>query len=688
MKEAKIAMDSFHLRILPVYSAYHSQAQIGSVRLLRHQAATWDAFRDPAIEVVFNTAMTADGKSLSGYLPAFQGGQNVIAMYPTNELVLDQFVALDRYRHALGMSLPRHEAMYSERISQLMREHDTHKRLEEVRKLLGKNGIVLTNPDLVHLMLSYQYGWDHQRKELAVTAGSSFDYFLFDEFHVFGVPQVVSVVNMLGCLLANYREKPAERKKFVFLSATPHTLLTDLFDRGGVRYTVIGGTYVSSAHERYRCILQPCHLHVHEINQNASTEIWVKEHVEDIRRFFDEHSHTGAKAAILVYSVATARRLIGFLRRYFDPYGLKVGENTGLASREERQESYHKDILVGTSTVDIGVDFHINYLIFEAFSAGSLLQRFGRLGRHKGFAVYEAHALLPRFVLERLAQKYDPGQQIEREQFNEVIREVFPGEQEFEGYTQRWGVVQAAQVLAELKSQEKRDANVAFAQAVQEQYERFFGTTGRPVMPKALKKYWALKAPGHTPEIIDELSSFRGQSPLSCAIWDTDKTPKTYDLFFLLTNASFEVLTREIFLQEVSTRGLDEREFRHKHFYLRVWEYREEQQPLVLGLHRSLSQAEHILHQAIVLDGFFVREPPTWLDRINSILKQLRLPCLLSPLSREELRGQYHLGGIFPLYRLRDGWGQEYSIAFGEEALLLDSLLVFRKTKNEGAMLL
>jgi len=32
--------------------------------------------------------------------------------------------------------------------------------------------------------------------------------------------------------------------------------------------------------------------------------------------------------------------------------------------------------------------------------------------------------------------------------------------------------------------------------------------------------------------------------------------------------------------------------------------------------------------------------------------------------------------------------GQEYSVAFGQEALLLDSLLSWRKTKGDNAMML
>ena len=681
-------MHSNKLGILPVYSLYHSNMYLNSTRLLKHQVETWEAFHDPETDVIFNIAMTGDGKSLAAYLPAFQEGQHALAVYPTNELIHDQYFSLSKYEKDLNMVLPRIDFMDSSRISQAMHEHDETRRFEEVRRFLVRNKLLLTNPDLVHLMLSHQYGWDHQRKELAVTTGASFDYFLFDEFHVFGVPQVISVMNMLGYLLATYRDKLNERKKFVFLSATPSTLLTLLLERGGIRHKVITGSYSSSPQSNYRCILQPCDLYLHEMSQDASTESWVREHVEDIRQFFQ--AHPGSKAALLVYSVATARRLVIFLRDYFKPYGIEVGENTGLASREERQESYHKHILVGTSTVDIGVDFHINYLIFEASNAGSFLQRFGRLGRHNEFDTYQAHALLPRFVLERLAQKFVTGQEIERERFNEAIRDVFPGEQEFVGYTRRWGVIQAAQVLAELEGQKKRDATDALTQAVQEYYERFYGQGDTPpAMSKALKKYWALKAPGHAPEIIDELNSFRGQSPLSCGIWDTDDKLKVYDLFFLLTNASFEVLTQDAFLQEVQNRGLDEREFRHKHFYLRVWKYVEERQSLVLGLRHNLAENAHIPHHAIVLDDFFVREPRVpWLNEINRRLKQLRLVCLISPMPRNELRQRCKLGGIFPLYRLRDGWGQEYTVAFGEEALLLDSLLFFRKTTDDRAMML
>ncbi len=682
-------MSVIHLKILPVYSEEHPnpQYQIGTIRLLRHQVETWDAIKDDNVDVIFNTAMTGDGKSLAAYLPAFkEERKSIIAMYPTNELIQDQHNSLPKYGRHLEIDMPTNATMYGAEITRLMREHETKVRLEEVRKLLERNQVLLTNPDLIHLMMSHQYGWAHLRKELPVTIGAYFDYFLFDEFHVFGVPQVISVMNMLGYLTVAYREKPADRKKFVFLSATPSKLMNGLLERGGLRYKRIEGSYRSTPQDGFRCILQPCELNLHEISQDMTTEQWIEAHLEEIHGFFKQHP--GSKAAVLVYSVATARRLYKRLKDYFEPLRITVGENTGLTHRDDRRASYKQAILVGTTTVDIGVDFHINYLIFEAFNAGSFLQRFGRLGRHDEFPAYQAHALMPRFVLERLEMKFGAMADVERETFNEAIREAFPTEQEFRQYTQRWGVAQAAQVLAELESQSKQDANQAFREALTAQYEQFYAAaSGKPVMPNARKKYWFYR--NNAPEVIDELQSFRGQSPLSCGIWDIDDHLKTYDLFFLLANVDFEVITADAFMQEVRKRGLEERDFKEQLLYLKVVGYVPERLQMVLGLQKNLADNPNVLHHVFASTGFFVREPrPTWLDEVNRHLKSVKLVGILSDMERKELKQRLNLGSIFPLYRLQDMTGNEYSVTFGQEALLLDSLLFYRKTNGDKPLML
>jgi len=492
-------------------------------------------------------------------------------------------------------------------------------------------------------------------------------------------------MNILGYLSVNYRDTSNERKKFVFLSATPGKLMNGLLERGGLRYQTIEGSYVSEDRPDYRCILQPCVIYLHEVSQEMSTEAWVISHLEEIDAFFQKHPRS--KAAILVYSVATARRLFTLLQDYFEPRGITVGENTGLTNPKERELSRQKHILVGTTTVDIGVDFHINYLIFEAYNAGSFLQRFGRLGRHPGYPVYEAHALLPRFVLERLADKFGEDAQVERATFNETVREVFPTEQDFKEYTKRWGVVQVAQVLVDLQSEGKWDENHAFVEALTAQYELFYSLEGKPVMPAAIKKYWRYHT--YAPTILKELQSFRGQSPLSCAIWDTDNELKTYDLFFLLANTEFTILNSDEFLREVKSRNLEERDFKDRLLYLKIDEYIIERLQFILHFKQNLIERAEDIHKVMACTGFSVQNPrPTWLDKVNRHLQALKLVCIVSDFSRQELKRRLGLSTLFPIYRLQDSTGNEYSVTFGQEALLLDSVLYFRKGKDEKPMML
>jgi hypothetical protein len=54
----------------------------------------------------------------------------------------------------------------------------------------------------------------------------------------------------------------------------------------------------------------------------------------------------------------------------------------GLSHRAIR-DTKGKLLAIGTSAIEVGVDFRCDYLLFEAWEAASFLQRFGRVGRHR-----------------------------------------------------------------------------------------------------------------------------------------------------------------------------------------------------------------------------------------------------------------------------------------------------------------
>jgi CRISPR-associated endonuclease/helicase Cas3 len=612
-----------------------------------------------------------------------QDGDHVIAMYPTNELIRGQSTRIGEYKTA-WQSAGHAGEMYGERITELMELSETQSRVEQIRRLLERHTILLTNPDLFHLMMNFNLGhqaWE--RKELPFEVPANFDYFIFDEFHVFGIPQIINVVNAINYLRVQYRYKPADRKRFLFLSATPHPLMSQFLAQSGSRVCEIGGHYRNAAEEGYRQILQTCELHFEHIERERNAEAWVKGHLNEIVQFYRDYPNS--KGAIIVNSAAAARRLKIWLSQNL-PADISVGENTGLTGWDERRASFSKHLLVGTSTVDIGVDFRINLLIFEATDAGTFIQRFGRLGRHAGFGAYRAVALLPKFIVERFAQKWTGDSEVERPAFTDTVHEVYPTEQQFRQYQSRWGVWQTAYLLA--RSERALPRGEPFIADLIAQFDQTFARSADKSFASLIKRYWAKLKDEDERAILNELASFRGQSPLSCGLWDlTDDELKTYDLFFILANTEFEVIDKETFMAEAQRRGKPEREFRYQLLYVKVRRYVDERLDYVLGLKRDFINHEEWLHHAQVFKGFYVKESrQPWIGAVNQALKSLRLGCVFSDKSAQDLKRELWLPLLFPIYPVRDLYDSEYAVAFGQNALLLESLLFYRKTNQDRAI--
>ncbi len=95
-------MSDYRITLKPVFSCPASETPKGvklpqNWSLSWHQAATLEALRDPNINVIFNTAMTGDGKSLAAYLETLLANFPAIGLYPTNELARDQETQIQGY---------------------------------------------------------------------------------------------------------------------------------------------------------------------------------------------------------------------------------------------------------------------------------------------------------------------------------------------------------------------------------------------------------------------------------------------------------------------------------------------------------------------------------------------------------------------------------------------------------------
>ncbi|CAG0967431.1 hypothetical protein ANRL4_01041 [Anaerolineae bacterium] len=652
-------------------------------QLMAHQAATIGALRRGDTPIILNEAMTGDGKSLAGQYRLFVDGASTLTLYPTNELIRDQRRVLETMRAVWKTGTWARYAPLIEEINAAVMDDiqdadDLNPtRTDVIRRLLGSD-LTLTNPDIFHLLMQFRYQQQGAAPDLiAQDVAHRFRLFVFDEFHLFGAPQVGSVLTAMAFLRAVIGES-GDKARFLFLSATPQNLLTDFAVRLNMGIIRIQGDYqngMSSTPDGYRRILQSSTLYLH----TGRMEDWVNTHWEDIVvKFFQRH-RPGAKGVIICNSVATAYRLQHLLKPLESETGIRIGLNTGLTPREERAKEGEFDLLIATSTVDVGVDFRINLLIFESMDTATHIQRLGRLGRHTTssdgtpFEAFEAHALLPAWVVEGLSAKCPTQSEICRKDYQQALHELYPPLQQFPHYVPRWGGVQMAHVLRELR---KPPIKATYTD-IRTQLESEF-----PHIAKNYKaKYFDLTKSEQL-AIRDEACSFRGNSPFVALVLDqTSKSRQivSYDLMSLLLRADVDEKPVDEFYAIAERQGQSLRALKRGNplvaYTLLGWV----DSPRIVRIRIDIALREYpeMINQVIETDriSLDVRGVPGLAALNRKLEERTQVAYLLRGEEPIAIRRKLRLGFQVELFTFESTDNVTGCIAFARDALLLDSVV-------------
>lgn len=385
--------------------------------LYPHQAELWDAWDHwPTILL---PAKTGTGKTRAAMLPVLKRGEWAVAVYPTNELVKDQVRAVagfaeqegieplvwtpevwqapdraERYSRAGHVLTPVDGALL-DRWQEVMR---CRSRGETLRRLLDpdKPKIVFTNPDILFLILSLKY---HAEPFGAL---HRYETLIIDEFHAYQGVEFAHALVMVA-LARGF----GMFRRVVLLSATPDPEVVQVLDRaiapvliapeGQPELEGIGiGQEAVQARDgsRWRTAVHEVEVIPVQVTTADPVETLVRRLVE-LRPALERLRVTTPDdgylpAVVIVNSVLNAIRLedrlvdCGFARD-------SMAVIRGLSHRSIR-DTRGKLLALGTSAIEVGVDFDCDYLLFEAFEAASFLQRFGRVGRH---APGTAIALVP-----------------------------------------------------------------------------------------------------------------------------------------------------------------------------------------------------------------------------------------------------------------------------------------------------
>ncbi len=240
-----------------------------------------------------------------------------MGLYPTNELSRDQESQVDGYVKQLSLAPHQQRVcrLSGEQLTEYADEHDVSRQTELLRRI-EQNEILLTNPDIYHLIMNGYY----LRRSDAVDKIfnpliKNFSLTVFDEFHIFSAPQIVSVVNSMLLTRATHG---AGSRKFLFLSATPSGQLRASLERAGLRYAIVQGEYCHpladeaatiDLHE-HRRITHQVALSLDIITRpDKSAERWLVDNVEEvIVKFFREHP--GSRCAVILNSVGAVKRCV------------------------------------------------------------------------------------------------------------------------------------------------------------------------------------------------------------------------------------------------------------------------------------------------------------------------------------------------------------------------------------------
>ena len=642
--------------------------------LSSHQAETYQHITQSDVDIIFNTSATGDGKSLAAYLPGLLDSQfRTMGLYPTIELVEDQTRQQQEYHTRFNLDpLYRIDRLYGMELSRRIKEQETD-RFNILLQSIEQKPVILTNPDIFHFITHFRYRNPAKSAETLPFALADFpDLWLFDEFHIFGCHQETAVLNSMALI----RQATQRKRKFLFTSATPREDFIQQLKQAGFKVAEVKGKYSSEDKFGYRQILQEVKLEFIHLEKDIKTLDWLCQNSDRISHSLK--AETKGRGLIIVNSVALASKAVTKLQELLPD--VIIREISGRCDRYEKDETRKQlenknqpVLVVGTSAVDVGVDFKIHLLICEGSDSATVIQRLGRLGRNAEFNSYQAYVLVANhtpWIMSRLEKEITESS-ITREQLTKAVEIAFNPPQKFTQYRHKWGALQAQGMLAEMMRENPKVMKLT-SDRVKKDLQCVYGDK-----LESARKYWYKLSQQENEvdkAIQQEILRFRGGSTLQAAIWD-GKRFYQYDLLRLLPYALVEIVDRDTYMAAATKHNHIEEEFNDKYIdvYLCVTEWLDKRQPIELKCNRyshKLEVGNLFLCDRLTITG----HPQSEVVNCLNGKKLLSFLIYFGKKSQWDIARILKLSPLFGLYRLTDGSGNSYACAFNQDAMLLEAL--------------
>ena len=381
-------------------------------------------------------APTSSGKTLAYLIRAIESrgikprfGTTLI-IYPTNALIWDQARSLSDLIGKLGKKVNvtvesntdlvwRKENQNADvslyvlngetlaALSQESKRSEGKSLVEQLRKDQAETRIILSNPEVLYYIFLYKFARNEELLDSVFNRNPP-NLLIFDEFHLYHGYTLATITYMLA-YMKNYFDQ------IIFSSATP--IKVD-----------------SIIHENYqRIVAEPSDegdvvKYQMDLNLESTKGILSSEEIPKIKNLVNlyleknKESPQNVKVLLIVNSVITCAKIIEALEK---EYPDQVTAIHGLIPPSSRPRSMFefKPIVVGTSAIEVGIDFDTSSLIFEAHDSSSFLQRIGRGARHSRC---DASAFIPALYCSVISKSLPNGINVKPSKVGTIVRHFLP----------------------------------------------------------------------------------------------------------------------------------------------------------------------------------------------------------------------------------------------------------------------
>lgn len=698
-----IAFDLAEFEWLPSRKPYLYQKQVYQL--------VEEALRHHKTLCLFLVTPTGSGKTLASYAYAINHHIPAFGVYPTNELIRDQENSLKEwFNHYDEYDVLRID---SKQLDDWQSQMGDQAHAQTFEKLLNWRRTILTNPDILFYTFFGLYGGSEKKadnkpdffagiNQRLYNLVMAYQLFIFDEFHLYNIKQMADVAFLIGTIQAI---NPNKGRVFIFASATPEIAIRDwLKNKLNLLSQVVEAE--PSNEPEARLIAHPVELTL----VPADLKGWqgpeaLLTHLPILQQFVATYPQ--ARIVTILDSVAGAISVTQTFHEAFP--GKSVGEVHGFSSDEEREQALKQEITVGTSTIEVGIDFKDatgkDVLLYEARAASQFIQRFGRLARHgKNLAIpNKVVAFVPEYVYNFFNEKLQNGTTISRPELYDLTREAYKIPQDFANYLHKHAPAEFQAALSFIERMFQQDDQIQVVEGIKNAIQAL--TDQKADRASYLHKQYLKK------QILKPLLTFRGNGFEAGIIddrgIDIGFPVKRYNLMFLLRRGLFTEIDEETYLQRLDSMVAKwpKDVAREKRYSKRIGTKPED----LLGVYGYFlltglldkgrqvyfeideDEIQDKVGEITTISGLEVATEPELGIRIRNLNKYLSRKQIVAwfvPHHPAYIKLGHGLPPLFEVYKLRiRRWhtlSQPYSIVFNQDAFFIDSLSSWYKEKREN----